>query len=634
MTNFLALHEPHVSSGACRRWLAAVSAAIVTAALVWLAHGPGFQGTFVYDDLQEIVGNSALETLWPPWVPMFMGGGLPHRPLPYYSFAVNRILGGLDPWGYHAVNLALHLGNGILIWWIARRTLRRAHVAAADTIAWLGSLVWLVHPLSTQAVTYIYQRMELMAATCMLVTLACFIRSLDAPRSRLWRAAAIVSSCIGCLCKETAVATPLIVLLYDFCFGGSDGGTAGWRAIRSRLPMYVGLFGTWAVTIAVVAGQQWRFSEFVRPNYGPMEYAWTQPLVILRYLRLAVWPRGQCFDLDWPVARDPLIIAAGVTALAAIAGAVCAASAPRTGGIFLALGFLTLLAPTSSFVPVNYLYGEHRMYLPLAMLAVGLPLATVRAADRCRIPKSCSWLLAAAWVGLATGLAMRTADRNALYASRVDLWEDTVAVSPRNPTAALMLAGAQLAAGRPREALAAVERSLEIAPHLPFAHARRAEVFFDLGQISAAASAARRAIALQPRLPGAHVTLLAALLRDGQPSAAAIAGEEALAAVGDLVTGPGADPNAGSLFTTIGVAWAMTGDDRAEHAFARALELNKQSPQARYNLARMVWRKDPVRGLMLLDEAVGLDPEYAAADQLRREIRQAIGRDSGADREP
>jgi tetratricopeptide (TPR) repeat protein len=615
--------EPNVSRAAAitpHRRLAIMAAGIATVVLVAWAHMPGFRGTFVYDDLQEIVGNSALETLWPPWVPMFAGGRLPHRPLPYFTFALNRVFGGLEPWGYHAVNLAVHVCNGALLWWITQRTLTRAGVAAAGWVAWLGGLLWLVHPLSTQAVTYIYQRMEVMAATFMLATLACFIRSLDTSYPRRWQLAAVLTSVCGCLCKETAVATPLVVLLYDLCCGGADGGPADRRTLWQRMPLHVCLFATWGVTIAVVLVQRARFSEFSQPNFGPVEYALTQPLVILRYLRLAIWPSGQCFDLDWPLATDRLTIGGGIVALVVIATLIITISRPRSAGVFLVFAFLALLAPTSSFIPVNYLYGEHRMYLPSALLAIGMPLGLVTWLGRQGVWTSSRWPLTVVGLGLVTMLAVRTADRNALYASRIRLWEETVAMSPRNPTAHLMLAGAYLDAGRPDAALEAVDRSLTLAPEQAFAHARRAETLFDLGRNGEAAAASHRAIALQPRLPGAYATFLAALLRSGAASDAATAGEQAVDTLADLLEGPNVDPNAEKLFTTLGVAWAMTGDPRAEQAFARAVALNPRSAQAHYNLARAIWQRDPVRGLRLLDDALTLDPQYVAAEQLRQEI--------------
>ncbi len=612
--------EPHTAHAA---WARPAAATALTILVVLWAYAPGFRGDFVYDDRVEILENPALAVLWPPWVPMFEGGQLPHRPLAYYTFALNRAVGGVDPWGYHAVNLAFHGLNGWLIWWITRRTLARAGDQRADWIAWLASLLWLVHPLGTQAVTYIYQRMEVMAATSILATLACFIRSLDSPQPRIWQVSAVLIAACGGLCKETAVATPAVVLLYDLCCGGADGGPPERGAVWRRAWLHAWLFATWAVTIGVVVVQRARFPELVRPNFGALDYALTQPLAILHYLWLVFWPYRQCFDVEWTVASDPLTIAGGCTALALIGVAVLAACRLHAGSVFVVLCFLALLAPTSSVFPVNYLYGEHRMYLPSAVLVVAVVWAAATCARPGRRQPFSLVALTIVGVALAGAMATLTAARNAVYESRIGLWEETLATVPQNSTAHIMLAGALLDEGRADAALAAVDRAVALSPGQAFAHTRRAETLFDLGRIDEAVEAARRAIVIQPRMHGAHATLLAALLRRGDAEAAASAGEEAIRMMPNLVSGPMADANTASLFTNLGVAWAMTGDPRAVQAFERALDTDRGSARAWYNLAKATWQQDLSRGLGLVDHALTLDPQCVDARQLREIILRA-----------
>ena len=109
----------------CRRSLwTSLSSAAFAVILTCFAYLPSLTGDFLFDDLSEIVGNPAIRELWPPWRSMFQGGELPHRPLPYYSFAINYAAGGADPFGYRVVNLAIHLVNGWLLWNVVERTLR------------------------------------------------------------------------------------------------------------------------------------------------------------------------------------------------------------------------------------------------------------------------------------------------------------------------------------------------------------------------------------------------------------------------------------------------------------------------------------------------------------------------------
>ena len=188
-----------------------------------LAYSNSFCGVFVFDDRLEIVKNPALERLWPPGGAMFGGQTMPARPLPYYTFAINYALHGTKVWGYHAVNLAIHLAAGLVLFGIVRRTLRMPRVpsryaAAADGLALAAALLWVVHPLQTESVTYIYQRMESLMGLFYLLTLYCFLHSAASPRPWLWLGAAVLCCAAGMDSKEVMVTAPLLVLWYDRVF--------------------------------------------------------------------------------------------------------------------------------------------------------------------------------------------------------------------------------------------------------------------------------------------------------------------------------------------------------------------------------------------------------------------------------
>jgi hypothetical protein len=144
----------HTVSARC--WLPLVLFA-TTCALCLCVYLPALRGPFVFDDIFEIESNPALGSLWPPFKAMISPGGFPSRPLPYYSFAVSRALHGLDPLGWKLTNLAIHLLNGALVWLVIKRLPR---LDASTGEAWAAATVWLVHPLCTQPVAYIYQRRQ------------------------------------------------------------------------------------------------------------------------------------------------------------------------------------------------------------------------------------------------------------------------------------------------------------------------------------------------------------------------------------------------------------------------------------------------------------------------------------------
>jgi hypothetical protein len=137
-----------------RAWLAATL--LIGAGT--LAYANSFSGVFVFDDRLEIVKNPALEQLWPPGRAMLGGKTMPARPLPYYTFALNYALHSTSLWGYHAVNLAIHLAAGLVLFGLIRRTLAMPRVppryqTAADGLALAAALLWLVHPLQTESVS-------------------------------------------------------------------------------------------------------------------------------------------------------------------------------------------------------------------------------------------------------------------------------------------------------------------------------------------------------------------------------------------------------------------------------------------------------------------------------------------------
>jgi len=504
----------------------AIAAGCAIALATIAAHAPAWRGAFVLDDITEIAENPAIRVLWPPWVPMMEGTPMPHRPLPYYTFALNYALHGLDPRGYHAVNLAIHLANGWLAWWVAREVLRRLGVGdAAGGIALAATTLWLVHPLCTQAVDYVYQRIESLAALAIIGTVACFLRAADSPRPTAWLAASVAASAAGMLCKEHVAAAPVAVLLIDWLAGKKGSGTfcrspqatrprpeAG--VCRQKVPdpfFHAFLFATPLIAVAVVALQRDRFTDFKQTLAGPLLYAANQPLVIGEYLARAVWPAPLCIDWYRLPIENPLLLAPGIVAIVGALG-LAAWGVRHARGLALAiLLFLALLAPTSSVLPVNDLMVEHRMYLPLFVVCVGLCAAAYAlmarhlAANRCRSVGVGITMV----VGLA--LAITTWNRCHAYQSRLVMWADVVTKSPGNPRGWQTLALELLQVGDLRHALEAVDRSLALVPQAPMSQLTRAGILLELGQAGEAVAAADRALALDPGLADARRVRAAAI---------------------------------------------------------------------------------------------------------------------------
>lgn len=477
--------------------------ALAVIALV-AAHANGFRGAFVLDDVLEIVENDAIRRLWPPWVPMFEGGSLPHRPLPYLSFAVNYAIHGLSAPGYHAVNICLHVFNGFLVALIVTQVLRLAGWRQPPRIppGWIGAAtacLWLLHPLQTQAVTYIYQRIEIMAATAMFATVACFL--VAETRGPAWRGLAVGACLLGGLCKETIIAAPVLVLLCDWIVVRTDMRTL----VTRRLLFYAGLFTCWPLVIATVWLQADRYPEAGRLGYGPLAYLANQPAVIGWYLRLAIWPTKLCFDYGWPVYRAWHLLAPWCLLVGAgLAWAVCFGIRRRLFAL-PALMFFTLLAPTSSLIPCNELCTEHRTYAPLAPLCAAVAFALARAVEQTtawlEAPQRSSCMAVLFTLGIAmlvAPLAAVTRDRNKLYETRLGLRIDTVLKAASNPRAQRMLACELVALGRPRDALPFLTNAIALQPRYSLAYMNLGQVLEMLGEPKEAIRIYARAAELDP----------------------------------------------------------------------------------------------------------------------------------------
>ena len=221
------------------------------------AYHNSLRGPFVFDDVPAIRDNPTIHQLWPPWQalsPPQADNPVTARPVVNLSLAVNYALGGLNVWGYHVVNLAIHILGALVLYGVVRRTLLCASLREryGDEARWLAlavALIWVVHPLQTESVTYLIQRTESLMGLFFLLTLYCVIRGSTSSGRRGWYAAAIVCCALGMGSKEVMVVAPLTVLLYDRAFlSGSFR-----EALRARAALYAGLCGCWLVLVGLVA---------------------------------------------------------------------------------------------------------------------------------------------------------------------------------------------------------------------------------------------------------------------------------------------------------------------------------------------------------------------------------------------
>ena len=464
-----------------------------------------FHVPFVFDDWGAVVRNPTLHSLWPPWGvlrPPAGGFTTTGRPLLNLSLALNYAAGGLVPLGYHLVNLALHVLAALtLLGWL-RRTFSTD--PRAVPMAFAAALVWALHPLQTEAVTYISQRAESQMALCYLLTVYWFRVGCDRGQSR-W----LMLSALACLCgmatKEVMASAPVIVLCYDRTFVAGSFAAA-WRQRRSY---YLGLAATWLVLAGEIAAGQSRGGTI---GFG-LGISWVNYLVVqccavTHYLRLALWPRPLVFDYGLAPAFHPLAFAVLAALLVvSLAGAALWAFARGRAAGFWGLWFFAILAPTS-LVPGNrQTWAEHRMYLALVPLAVLFGWLLMRRRQAWTWP-------AVGIVGVALGAA--TFARNRDYRSNRSLWTDTAAKRPENAFAQYNLGEDLLRTGEYPAAEAALRRAIALNSGYAEAHNNLGTVFAQTGRAVAAQAEFVLAARLKPGDAEIRNNAANALLAEGK----------------------------------------------------------------------------------------------------------------------
>ncbi len=452
-----------------------ICAAAVLAVGIAAAYRNGLPGPFLYDDISSIPGNPTLRS-WSaaahPPAEATVGG----RPLLNLSFAANYRLGGLVPWGYHAANVAIHILAALVLFDLVRRTLA-AHFpgSASGLTAFAASALWALHPLQTESVTYIVQRAESLMGLFYLLALYGLARSLASGRPRAWLALSALCSAAGMGVKEAMVTAPVMVLLYDRTFGAGSFAEC-WKRRRGY---YLALASGWVLLAALVVGNSGRGGT---AGFGSGVAWWAYGLSQLRavgiYLRLAVWPGPLVADYGRILGGPTLEVAGGAAAVLVLAGATgyLLYRSPPLG--FLGAWFFVVLAPSSTFVPVaTEIIAEHRMYLPLAAIAVGAACLASAALGRAGL---------AACLAAAVSLGAATAERNRVYLSNRAFWSDVAAKAPENAGGHNNLGNVLFEEGRYPEAIAEYGRALDLAPDYADAHTNLGNALARLGRYAEA----------------------------------------------------------------------------------------------------------------------------------------------------
>jgi len=576
-----------------------------------LLYANSLSAPFVFDDLSWI-RQSRVGDLWFVIASQFEIT----RPILVLSLSLNYAVGGMDPTGYRVVNIVVHILAALTLYGIARRSFRcralsKRYGDSADSLAFAVALIWIAHPLATQAVTYVVQRAESLMALFYLLTLYCVIRSDASERRAAWGLAAIACCALGMQTKEVMIGAPVVVLLYDRTFlAGSFAA-----ALRSRRALYAGLAATWLLLLlgvepsALSGGAAW--AGFGLPEISAAEYARSQPGVILHYLRLCFWPHPLVLDYAWPVANElgPILWSTALVSALGLATLWALWRAPPLG--FLGAFFFLVLAPTSSVLPIIDLAYEHRMYLPLAAVVVVGVVAVEAAFARASLP---AWVGVALLVTIVASFSATTILRNRDYRSAEVLWRTVVDAVPGNYRGQSNLGAVLGKLKRYEEAQVFLRAAVALDPDQLMAHVNLAAALVALRQLDEAEVHVLRALDINPNNAAVLRNYKKLLKRRDEIEAPV---ERLRAAVRD-------DPS--DAFANLKLASALLDIGRRDEALRYFLEAIRLDPDLLMALsgAASILATHPDPSVRDPDEAVGL-----AERALRRATELGMTREAG-----
>ena len=560
-------------------WPAALAALL--AVLVYLN---ALDNPFVYDDHDTVLANPSLVD---PSNIRFILVHSPFRPVVNVSYAIDRVLWGMRPFGFHLTNVILHVVAVLLLYEVVR-------VALADARARTGALgggaanrsqdrwwafasaaLFGVHPLMSEAVGYVSGRSEVLCAVFFLGAL--LVARVALLRGRLAWAGVAILWVLALLSKEIALAFPAVVFAYDFLLLPDSDARRRARVWRLYLP---------CIVLLIVAAL-YRLSRASGPmsTETPLLNLWTQSIVIWRYIALTFAPIGQ--SIMHSVHRVNSLVDA--RALAAIAALVCALVIAllkrRTYplAVFGLIWFLAVIAPSSSVVALREGMAEHRVYLASA----GLLLVVVGVLSRAHTRPRAGYAVILA--ALLATLGVLTVVRNRVWGHPVQLWGE-----------------------------ATVHAAGMWEPHYALA-----DVLRESGDCQSAIPQYQIVVKIRPQHRDAHTNLGICLAQAGRLEEAEVAFVRALEI----------DPAFARGYTNLGALALTMGDDvAARDAYRRAIELDPRNVLARMQLARLYEAvfSDFHSAARMCGEARALAPATpGVVECVERNQRLAAARDAG-----
>jgi protein O-mannosyl-transferase len=572
--------------------------ALLLVSLTILAYQPAWHGGFLWDDDAYVVNNDLLtarDGLHRIW--FSLESPSQYFPLVYTTFRIERALWGLNPTGYHLVNIFLHAANALLVW----RLLLRLRVPGA----WLAAAIFALHPVQVESVAWITERKNVLMGFFFLLTLLAWIEFIDPESKRRWRfyVLALVLYALALFSKTTACTLPAALLLILWLQK---------RPIDKQRLTQIVPFLFLGIAMGLLTVWWERYHQGTRGlqfALGPIERLLIASRAVWFYLSKLVWPSNLTFIYPrWTVSAAHLIdyiwlVAAGVLFAAIYFARRYLGRSVEVAALF----FVATLSPVIGFIMLytfRYTFAaDHYQYLasigPIALVSAGV-------ANLVRPNVGRYFLFASA----ACALAVLTWRQSSMYADIEDLWRTTITRNPGCWMAYNNLGIVLFQKGEIDSAIGHYQKTLEMKPDFADAEYNLGNALVQKGQIDEGLLHAQRAATLKSNDPEVQVGLGNALLHKGLVDQAIAHYEKALtlrpyyfaahynlsaallekgdldAAIFHCRSALSIQPEYGDAYTRLAIALAEKGQPaEAIRQYEKALQIAPESISAQTNLA-------------------------------------------------
>jgi tetratricopeptide (TPR) repeat protein len=572
-------------------------------------------GPFIFDDKAKIRGNTNIRMTELNLENLLKAGSnkkgsLSMRPVGYFTYALNYYFHRYDLKGYHIVNIIIHILTSIFLYAFIKTTLSLPSIKFKDNqayaIATFAALIWLVHPLQTQSVTYIMQRLNSLAAMFYVLSFWLYLKGRLAEERQkiwLWFACSCLAWILALGCKQIAVTLPFFALLFEWYF--FQDLSKVW--LKRHLKYLLGISAFCILLFLIYTGfNPWEkiqsLHDYARQEFTITQRLFTQFRVVILYLSLIFLPLPSRLNLDYdfPLSFSLINPVTTLISLGAIISLLAFAFylAKRERLIsFCILWFFGNLVIESSILPLALVF-EHRNYLPSMMVCLIPSLLVYRylKTDRLRIGLLCL---------VAVLLAVWTYQRNGVWQSPLTLWTDVVKKSPNNDRAHANLGIALAKQGEHDEAIEHYHKALQINPNFHQAHNNLGVVLNEQGNTNEAIEHYHKALQIDPDFAKAHHNLGAALAKQGKINEAVEHYHKALQL----------NPDDSETLFNLGDALARQGKtEQAINYLSKALQINPDYAEVHSNLGSIYIKQGNIeKAIYHSNQALRLNPQLAEA---------------------